>query len=39
MSIFIDKEVDLKGVGKKARKKRQRYKKKKKKDVRKIWIE
>jgi serine/threonine protein kinase len=38
MSIFIDKEVDLKGVGKKARKKRQRYKKKKKKMLEKYGL-
>jgi serine/threonine-protein kinase SRPK3 len=31
MSIVIDKEIDCKTVGKKARKKRQKYKKKKKK--------
>ena len=31
MSIVIDKEIDFKAVGKKARKKRQKYKKKKKK--------
>ena len=38
MSIFIDKEVDLKGLGKKARKKRQRYKKKKKKMLEKYGL-
>ena len=31
MSIVIDKEIDCKAIGKKARKKRQKYKKKKKK--------